>query len=181
MSTDYAPLAAEVLKLVGGPDNVRSLHHCQTRLRFDLKDPGKVDLSALRAADGVATVMEAGNNLQVVIGLHVQDVHDEVQALLKSAGVTLGDNADEGAEHHKRGPVATFIDFMAGVFVPVIPAFAGAGMVRAVLAILVAFGWVDRASQTYVVLNFFAGAVFYFLPILLAFSAAARLNLDPPM
>lgn len=177
MSTKHAALAAQVLKLVGGADNVRSLHHCQTRLRFDLKDPAKADVPALEQADGVATTIASGTGLQIVVGLAVKEIHDEVQSLLTKSGVKLGESE---AEHkQKLGPVGAFIDFMAGVFVPVIPAFAGAGMVRAVLSLMVTFGWTDRTAQAYQILNFFAGAVFYFLPILLAFSAGTKLKTNP--
>ncbi|MDN5571734.1 MAG: beta-glucoside-specific PTS transporter subunit IIABC [Propionibacteriaceae bacterium] len=178
MSKKYEPLAATIVEEVGGPENIRSLHHCQTRLRFDLKDPAKADAAAIQAIDGVATTLASGTGLQVVIGLHVEEVNEEVERILKAANVTVVEDAEPGGKA-KQGPVGAFIDFMAGVFVPIIPAFAGAGMVRALLAILVTFGITPRDSQTYILFNFFAGAVFYFLPILLAFSAATKLKCNP--
>lgn len=88
MSTKHATQAAEVLRLVGGAGNIRSLSHCQTRLRFDLKDPEAADIEGLQNADGVATTLQDGSGLQVVIGLDVQDVYDEVQALRNASGTS---------------------------------------------------------------------------------------------
>lgn len=104
---------------------------------------------------------------QVVIGTHVADVFEEIEDLAGLQAKTA--TADEPEE--KKGIVNTIIDFVAGVFQPVIPALSGAGMVKAVLALLVAFHVITNDSQTYILLNMFADAVFYFLPVLLAFTA----------
>ena len=177
MSKEYAPLAARIIELVGGPENITSAFHCQTRLRFGLVDDKLAQVAALEATDGVLQVMNSGGMYQVVIGMHVKDVFDEVDAELKAAGHDPSAGASAPAE--KRGPVSTAIDFISGTFVPIIPAIAGAGMVRAVLSLLTVFGVVSRESQTYVVLNFFADAIFYFLPIMLAVSAANKLKTNP--
>ncbi|MDF1489636.1 beta-glucoside-specific PTS transporter subunit IIABC [Tessaracoccus caeni] len=174
MSKEYAPLAGRIVELVGGPENIRTAFHCQTRLRFGLLDDKKADLAGLEATDGVLQVMNSGGMYQVVIGMHVKDVFDEVDDVLKAAG--HDSDSAPAAPAEKKGPLSTAIDFIAGTFVPVIPAIAGAGMVRAVLSLLTVFGLVATDSQTYVMLNFFADAVFYFLPILLAVSAATKLK-----
>ena len=177
MSKEYAPLAAQIIDLVGGPANIKTAFHCQTRLRFNLADDGKVDVAGLEATDGVLQVMNAGGMYQVVIGMHVKDVFDEVDAKLKSLGHSLADAAPAPAE--KKGPISAAIDFISGAFMPIIPAIAGAGMVRAVLSLLTVFGVITNTSQTYIMLNFFADAVFYFLPILLAVGAAMKLKTNP--
>ncbi|MCB0886750.1 MAG: PTS glucose transporter subunit IIA [Propionibacteriaceae bacterium] len=177
MSKEHAPLAARIVELVGGTANVKSAIHCQTRLRFDLRDDAKVKVRDLETTDGVLQVMNSGGMYQVVIGMHVKDVFDEVDGVLKAAGHDAGAAAAAPAE--KRGPVSTAIDFISGTFVPIIPAIAGAGMVRAVLSLLTVFGVISRESQTYVVLNFFADGVFYFLPIMLGVSAALKLKSNP--
>ncbi len=177
MSKEYAPLAARIIELVGGPANIKSAFNCQTRLRFGLKDDAKVDVAGLEATDGVLQVMNSGGMYQVVIGMHVKDVFDEVDAELKAAGHDLGGESDAPAE--KQSPINAAITFISGTFMPIIPAIAGAGMVRAVLSLLTVFGVVSRESQTYVVLNFFADAIFYFLPIMLAVSAANKLKTNP--
>ncbi|MCA0294840.1 MAG: beta-glucoside-specific PTS transporter subunit IIABC [Actinobacteria bacterium] len=177
MSKQYAPLAAQIIEAVGGPANIRSAFHCQTRLRFDLRDESKADRAALAANDGVTTALSSGGMFQVVVGMHVKDVFDEVEAQLGRAGTT--DAAGDGAPKEKRGVLNTVIDFISGTFLPIIPALAGAGMVRAVLSLLVVFGWITRESQTYIALNFMADAVFYFMPVLLAISAALKLKANP--
>ena len=159
MSTKYAPLAARIVELVGGTDNIRSAFHCQTRLRFQLRDESKVDTEALTATDGVVTALSSGGMYQVVIGMHVRDVHEEVEQII---GEPDGSAAE--ADEPRKSPVSKAIDFISGTFVPVIPAIAGAGMLRAVLTLLLAFGVITNQSQTYLVLNFMADAVFSSCP-----------------
>lgn len=106
MSKQYEKLAADVVKAVGGPENITAARHCQTRLRFNLQDYGKADKAALQSIDGVAQVVESGGMLRVVIGLHVKDVFEEVEKLLPKLGA-----AEAPAEKQKFG-VNTVIDFM---------------------------------------------------------------------
>lgn len=121
-------------------------------------DDKKVKVAELEATDGVLQVMNSGGMYQVVIGMHVKDVFDEVEAELKASGHDT--EAAPPAHAEKRHPLHAAIDFISGTFVPVIPAIAGAGMVRAVLSLLVVFNVISRESQTYQVLNFFADAIF---------------------
>jgi phosphotransferase system glucose/maltose/N-acetylglucosamine-specific IIC component len=108
-----------------------------------------------------------------VIGTHVKDVYEEVTKLvsLQSSG------ASEPGE--KKGPAAAVIDFVAGTFQPIIPALSGAGMVKAVLALLIVFDVITADSQTYYMLNLFADGVFFFLPMILAFTVAQKLRCNP--
>ena len=176
MSKQYAPLAARNVELVGGTENIRSVYHCQTRLRFELKDESKVQKDTMDATDGVTTSLFSGGQYQVVVGMHVKDVYDEVEII-----VPVDSNASDApaSASAKKNVVEIIIDFVAGTFQPIIPALSGAGMVKALMALLVVFGVITREDQTYVVLNFFADAVFYFLPILLAFTAANKLKCNP--
>lgn len=174
MSKKYAPLAEKIVDLVGGPANIKSAIHCQTRLRFDLRDESLADTAELESTDGVVTALSSGGMYQVVIGTHVNEVYEEVAGLL---GDLSADSDPTPAA--KRGPVTVVIDFIAGSFIPIIPAIAGAGMVRAVLSLLVVFNLVSAESATYRVLDFFAGGVFYYLPVLLGFSAALKLKCNP--
>ncbi len=171
MSKQYEQLAASVVKGVGGAENITAARHCQTRLRFNLADYGKADKNALNALDGVAQVVESGGMLQVVIGLHVKDVFEEVEKLLPNKGGA----ADAPAEKQKFS-LNTVIDFISSVFQPIIPALSGAGMVKALLALLVTFHLVDTQSQTYYILNFFADGTFAFLPMLLAYTTAKKMK-----
>lgn len=177
MSVKYTPLAEEILGLVGGPDNVTKVYHCVTRLRFSLKDDSKVDAKKIADLDDVAQTLTSGGVFQVVIGTHVKDVFEEVEKLITAAGVNLSDAVS--APEQKMNPVMKVIDFISSTFTPVIPAIAGAGMVSAVLSLLVFFDWVSPEDQTYAVIAFAANACFYFLPIFLAFSAARKLGTNP--
>lgn len=172
MSKNYKVIAEQILPLVGGKENVRNCYHCQTRLRFTLADESKADKAALEALDAVRKVMINAGVYQVVIGTDVADLFAELEPMLDL-------KPDSVAPAEKKGVVNTIIDFIAGTFQPIIPALSGAGMLRALMAILVAFHLVDTSSQTYAILNFFGDAVFYFLPLLLAFSQAQKLKCNP--
>lgn len=173
MSKKYELLAQEIVKNIGGKQNVKDVYHCQTRLRFKLAEEEKADKAALEAVDGVAKVIINAGVYQVVIGTHVADVFEEVEKLVdikKDAGEEQGE---------KKGILNTIIDFVAGTFQPIIPALSGAGMVKAIMALLVVFHLISTESQTYYMLNVFADGVFYFLPMLLAFCEAQKLRCNP--
>ncbi len=178
MSKQYAPLAADIVRLVGGKANITEAYHCQTRLRFALKDESAVALDELNATEGIAKTLSKGGVFQVVVGMHVKDVFNEVERELGDLSVNAKD--DGGAAKGKRKNVGSaVIEFVSSVFQPLIPALSGAGMVKALLALLVVLNLVSRESQTYALVNLFADAVFYFLPVLLAFSAAQKLKISP--
>ena len=172
MSKKYESLAKEIISLVGGKENVNDVYHCQTRLRFKLADESKADVEGLENNDGVAKVIKNAGVFQVVIGTHVADVFEEVEKLVDI-------KKDNAQPEEKKGIVNTVIDFVAGTFQPVIPALSGAGMVKAVLALLVVFKVITTDSQTYALFNIFADGVFYFLPMLLAFTEAQKLKCNP--
>lgn len=177
MTTKYAPVADRILELVGGPGNVADVYHCQTRLRFSLKDESKADPAQIRELDGVASALSAGGTFQVIIGPHVKDVFEEVDKDLRSAGVDLAGDVRASVEK-KPNVLSRILDFISSSFVPIIPPLAGAGLLSALLALLVTFGWVTTESQTYVVISFWANTLFFFLPIFLAFSAAGKLGIN---
>ncbi|OUP10843.1 beta-glucoside-specific PTS transporter subunit IIABC [Collinsella sp. An2] len=174
MSKKYEGLARDIVQLVGGKENVSNAYHCQTRLRFTLVDEDKADEEAIKAHDGVVGVIHGAGQFQVCIGPQVADVFEEVEKL-----VDTGAKDAEPAEAEKKGPFDRVIDFVAGTFQPIIPALSGAGMVKAVMALLVVFNLIDSTSQTYQMLNIFADGVFYFLPMLLAFTEAQKLKCNP--
>lgn len=178
----YTDLARDVVRLMGGAGNISRAYHCQTRLRFTLKDEAAANEDELRALAGVINVLHGAGQVQVVIGPHVADVFAEVEPLCDPVTVGLpGDDlepGDEGASA-KKGIGEAVIDFVAGTFQPIIPALSGAGMVKAVMALLVVFKLIDTTSQTYYMLNVFADGVFYFLPMLLAFTEAQKLKCNP--
>lgn len=173
MSENYQSLAKKIVQYLGGQENITDAYHCQTRLRFKVKDEKRIDEGELEALDGVAKYINNAGVHQVVIGTHVKDVYEEVTKLvsLQSSGTS------EPGE--KKGPAAAVIDFVAGTFQPIIPALSGAGMVKAVLALLIVFDVITADSQTYYMLNLFADGVFFFLPMILAFTVAQKLRCNP--
>lgn len=174
MSKQYVTLAKDIVRLVGGKENVTNAFHCQTRVRFSLADEGKADQAAIEKLDGVISVLRSGGQFQVVIGPQVADVYEEIEPLLD----IKASDAD-AAPAEKKGVFEVIVDFISGTFQPIIPALSGAGMVKAVMALLVVCNLIDKTSQTYYMLNLFSDGVFYFLPILLAFCEAQKLKCNP--
>lgn len=170
---NYKELAAQILALVGRKENVNRVYHCQTRLRFTLADEGKADQEALERLNGVRKVMISSGVYQVVIGTDVADVFEELEPLVGAA------NGTEDVTAEKKGIVNTIVDFVSSIFMPVIPALSGAGMLKALLALLVVFRLIDNTSQTYALFNLFSDSVFYFLPMMLAYTEAQKLKCNP--
>ena len=175
---NYQQLAEQIIPLVGGKENIKAVRHCQTRLRFTLADESKADDKALEELDGVRKVMRSAGVYQVVIGTDVADLFAVLEPLC-GVSDTSEKAAAEEAPAEKKGIASTVIDFVAGTFQPIIPALSGAGMLKAVMALLVVFKLIDTSSQTYYIFNFFADAAFYFLPILIAFCEAKKLKCNP--
>lgn len=177
MSAKYEGLAQKIVELVGGDENIIGLHHCQTRLRFKLKDSSIANTQALEAMDEVLQVIDKGGMYQVVIGMHVAEVYEEC---IKFFSVKE-ENSQVEEKTVKRSLFDTLTDFISSIFTPIIPALAGAGMVKALLALLVAFHMADPSSQLYILLNMIGDATFAFMPILLAYTTAKKLNCNPIM
>ncbi|MFP3846222.1 beta-glucoside-specific PTS transporter subunit IIABC [Priestia filamentosa] len=172
----FRDLAAIILEKVGGKENVSAVGHCVTRLRFNLKDDKKADTEAIKNIKGVVGVVNQGGQYQIVIGNDVQNVHKEL--------VNLGNFNEPNGNQEKekeKGKIAKVLDIISGIFFPIIPAIAGAGMLKALLALLLAFNWTTVKSETYQFLNFIADAAFYFLPILLAASASKKFKVNQYM
>lgn len=172
MSQKYNTLAKDIISKVGGLENIESLHHCQTRLRFRLVDETKADQKGIEALDGVAKVILNSGMFQVVIGMHVAEVYEEIEP-------KLSHNIQTIEKTEKKNPFDIAIDFISSIFSPIVPALAGAGMVKALLALLVAFHLIDTTSQNYIILNMIGDATFAFMPILLAYTSAKKLNCNP--
>jgi len=177
MTKKYNQLAKKIVKYIGGKENVSDAYHCQTRLRFHLKDNSIVQKEELNDLDGVVQTLEKAGVYQVVIGTNVADVFEEVEKFIDVSG----DNKNDKKPLEKVSMGNKIIDFVSGTFQPIIPALSGAGMVKALLALMIVFKITTVQSQTYIVLNMFADTVFVFLPILLASSEARKLNCNPVM
>lgn len=171
---DYQKLGSTILELVGGKDNVAGLTHCATRLRFNLKDETKAQTEVLKNTAGVLGVVMNGGQYQIIIGNDVNHVYKPIVAACNLENVENKDGSQDD-----KGIGAKFIDTITGIFTPILPAITAAGMLKAVLALLIAFKWIDNTGSTYQVISFMADAAFYFLPILLANSAAKKFHCNP--
>lgn len=169
---DYRKTAADILDAVGGPTNVTHVEHCSTRLRFTLADPGKADQARLKAVPGVMGVV--GAQPQVVIGNDVVEVHEALNALL-GTGRRAAPAANPGGPVTKVSWGAKLLDFIVGVFQPLIPAIAGAGVLKSMMLLLAMFG-LSRQDPTFTTLVAISDATFYFLPLLVAVTTATKLN-----
>lgn len=172
---DYKQLAATILEQVGGKENVSSMLHCATRLRFTLKDEAKAHTDTLKKTKGVLSVINAGGQYQVVIGPDVAQVYNEALGLVGMEAEKPVDDPKAAAKD-KQSKVSQVLEAIASIFQPIIPAITGAGLLKAVMALLVVLKVLDTSTQTYIILNGFADAAFYFLPILLGASAAKRFH-----
>lgn len=170
-----------VVEHIGGEENINSLVHCATRLRFKLKDTAKVDEEALKENPGILTAVESGGQYQVVIGNHVAKVYQEIMDEYNVESET--DNNPEGEDNkisaRSKNPLATVFEYVSGTFSPLIPALAGSGMIKALLAVLTMFGWLNAESSTYAVLEAASNGLFYFFPIFIGISAARFLKVSP--
>ncbi len=171
---DYKKLGETILENVGGSENVTGLTHCATRLRFNLKDESKANTDILKKTKGVMGVVSSGGQYQVIIGSDVANVYKPVAALCN-----ICDKKDGSKTEEKKSICSKIVDTLTGIFTPILPAITAAGMLKAVFSILVVFNLLDSTSQTYQIITFMADAAFYFLPILLANSAAKKFGCNP--
>lgn len=172
-------LAKQLLKLVGGKQNINQVWHCATRLRFTLKDQDKVPKEKVEALDGVITVVEASGQFQVVIGNNVSDVYQEVVKLEPS--LSDGTEGSATVTHEKMTFKRAFnglLTFISGVFTPFLGAMAGAGILKGLLSLAVVLGWLTTKSGAYQIWWAAADGIFYFLPLALAFTAAKQLKVN---
>jgi PTS system beta-glucosides-specific IIC component len=173
---DYSKTAAAVLKGVGGEENVQSLVHCATRLRFVIKDDAKVDKAAVKSAPGVIATAEAGGQYQVVIGNEVPEVFAEIGKISGLAGSASSESRAEANTGPKGNLLNRFIAMISAIFTPLLWALAGTGLLKALLAAAVTFGWMDNTTSTYTILNALSDSFINFLPIALAITAAKYFN-----
>lgn len=165
---DFQSLATDVLKLVGGENNISSVVHCATRLRFVLKDRSGADEAAIKRLPGVITVVESGGQFQVVIGNNVPLVYAGLPASLTADA--QGKNEQSGSGNF----LGKAVDIVSSIFAPVLGAMAGVGILKGLLAVAVVANWIENTSTTYQILYAAGDAFFMFLPIILAITAARK-------
>lgn len=170
----YEKLAESIIKNIGGKENVNSLTHCITRLRFKLKDESLANDEILKNMDGVVTVMKSGGQYQVVIGNQVQDVYADVCSL-----INLEDLNSSSHEKKSDGLFNRAIDTVSGIFQPILGIMAACGMLKGFNALFVALGLYSSTSGGYIVINAAGDALFTFLPLFLAYTASKKFGLKP--
>lgn len=163
---DYNLLARKIIANVGGKENIQELTHCFTRLRFVLKDDKKAKKEIIEKLEGIVTVISNGGQFQIVIGNKVDKVYAQV---IKE----IGEITSSGESNNKGGILNQILNKFAAIFTPVIPAMAGSGMLQGILAIVVQiYGKDIKTTDTYIILDAAAKAVFFFMPIILAYTSA---------
>lgn len=175
----YTELSKEIVANVGGKDNVVSLTHCITRLRFKLKDETKANDEVLKNMRGVVTVMKSGGQYQVVIGNHVPEVYAQVMPLLGLDENVTDAGMASGAKEPKGSVFNRAIDVISGIFQPILGIMAACGMVKGLNALFVAMHLYSSTGGGYLVLNAIGDGLFHFLPLFLAYTAAKKFGLKP--
>ena len=175
---DYKKTAAAIVENIGGKENIASLTHCITRVRFKLKDNSKASAEAVKKVDGVINVIEQGGQFQVVIGNEVEDVFNAVQDVTGIVGSAI-DVIEKDDLKVKGKFMDQVIDLVTGIFTPILPALIGAGMIRSLLMVLTNFAGLSTSSGFYVVINEIYNAIFSFLPVYLAYAAAVKWRCNP--
>ncbi|MEF2965688.1 beta-glucoside-specific PTS transporter subunit IIABC [Paenibacillus sp. M1] len=173
---NYQETAKKIVEGVGGKSNINSVYHCITRLRFNLKDNDKADKRALEGLDKVMGTNIAADQYQVIIGNDVSKVFD---ALVKEYPELQEKKAAETSEKKSKNAISRLFDFIASVFASILPAIAGAGLLKGFIALFVSLGWMTAGSDTYRIISAIGDGVFHYLPMLIAFSAARKFNANP--
>ena len=183
MAKDYNQLAKEIVAKVGGEENVISLTHCVTRLRFKLKDEAKADTDGLSKTKGVIKVLQAGGQYQVVIGNDVADAYNAILSTtnIKAAGEEGVSAVKSAANPGKKKSVLgdTFVGIVSGIFMPFMGAFTAAGLIKGFLVLFTTLGVLDKEATTYTILYAAGDGVFYFLPVFLAYTAGKTFSAKP--
>ena len=173
---EYDALAKDILGHVGGKENIISLVHCATRLRFKLHDDTLADAQGLKENPGVIMVVESGGQFQVVIGNHVHDVWQAVRA---EAGLAEDTPVATGEKNQKGNALGLVIDVVSGIFTPFIGVLAASGILKGFLALAVVCGWLNTDSGTYKIWFAASDALFFFFPLVLGYTAGKKFGGNP--
>lgn len=166
-------IVAKIVQYLGGKENIKNFSHCSTRLRFDLHDNNLVNKEELNKIKEIMSVVEVAGQTQVVIGSGVIYYYPELEKILEKTGI--GEVPDDNINKSKSKDIfSNFIDIVSSLFTPLIDVLIGAGILKGVLTILTALGWLNSESGTFHVLNAAADSLYYFLPIVLAITSSRR-------
>lgn len=172
---DYKKLGKDILVQIGGKENILSISHCVTRVRFVLKDEKKANDNAIKQMQGVLDVVKQGGQYQVVIGPSVKKVYD---VLIKETGLseeTLDDS--QANQEIDKNLLTKALGLVSSIFIPILGILSGAGMIKAMLALISVFGLLSDTDGTYIILNALSDVLFYFFPVAIGWSAAKRFGI----
>ena len=164
-------VVAKIVEYVGGKDNIVNVWHCMTRLRFDLKNKNMIQEEEIKQLEGVMGIQFAKEQLQIVVGT---SVHKYYEILIEMLDLNENNAATKKEDNQKKDFITWFMDMVSGVFGPIVPAIAGAGMIKGLIGGLVALGVITNTTDTYKIINMLASGVFTFLPFFIAVSAAKK-------
>lgn len=172
---NYEDLAKKIVKEIGGEENIQSLTHCITRLRFKLKDESKANDEVLKNTAGIVTVMRSGGQYQVVIGNQVPEVYAQVMKLTH-----LEEKGQSEVQEKKKGKILdNALDVVSGIFQPILGIMAACGMVKGLNALFVAMGLYSSQCGAYLIFNGIGDGLFTFLPLFLGYTSAKKFGLKP--
>lgn len=181
---DYSQLAKDIIAGIGGKENVATVTHCVTRVRFVLVDESKANDEVVKKLKGVLSIVHAGGQYQVVIGATVNEVY---AAVLKEGG--FKDGGEVAAEKQdalvakakeakgKDNLLNRLLGTVSAIFAPVLGALVAAGLIKALLVLLTLVGVLSSESGVYIILNAVGDAPLYFFPVILGWSAARKFGL----
>lgn len=172
----YKELAQDILARVGGRDNIVTLVHCATRLRFKLKNSGLADAESLKENPGVIMVVESGGQFQVVIGNQVPEVYQAVRA---EAGLSDDTPVSETTDGEKTSALGRLIDVVSAIFTPFLGVMAASGILKGILSLAVVCGWLTTTNGTYQLWFAASDALFYFFPLVLGYTAGKKFGGNP--
>lgn len=167
-------LTTRIIELIGGEGNIKDVFHCITRLRFTLKDESCVRIDEIKNLQGVVGAQFQKGQFQIIIGNEVKKVFEQLQSQIHIPTKTTENENEEG----KKFSFSSILEVLSSLFVPILPAIVGAGMIKGILALLTALHMLDYTGNTYAVLNIVSDVAFYFLPFLLAVSAARKFKVN---
>lgn len=172
---NFKETAPKIIEYLGGKENIKTHTHCMTRLRFVLNEDAKADEEALKGLKGVKGIVKQGGMFQVIIGVEVEQLYNEILPLLPDAEAAPVVE-DLNTEDKKESKMNQIFAFISGCITPTLPVLIGSGLISAILALLLNFNVLTNESSTYILLNALANAAYSYLPVMVAFAGARRLK-----
>ncbi|AHI54713.1 PTS transporter subunit EIIC [Listeria ivanovii] len=177
---DTKDLSKQILVNIGGSENVNNVTHCATRLRITVKDEAQINKDKIDGLDGTLGSVNSGGQFQIIIGQNVGRVYEAFSAELEGAGDKVEkEEVVEASSDKKKSVFSNILDTITGIFTPLLPAITAAAMIKTLLVLLDLFHLIDPTGGTYKVLTFAGDTAFYFMPVLVAFSASLKFKLNP--